>query len=199
MWEEEPGERHSEEVNESESLIDCGLKLRKVSFMERWSRKSASCVSPGGRQLPGGGKPHHGGEGALILPRFLRCAMKRMKTGSGDEGADSRAAADGSGRTALSVRLRKRGRSLERADSKTKRDSWMDPPEEQETTTLTQAEMESCMQTYQVRRHPIFTTYIFTFFKFLFLVFLRKTISEFDLKNIYIIMLFKAALCNFFG
>lgn len=28
--------------------------------------------------------------------------------------------------------------------------SWMDPPEEAKTVSLTQAEMESCMQTYEV-------------------------------------------------
>uniref|UniRef100_A0A8C4H4V0 Anoctamin n=1 Tax=Dicentrarchus labrax TaxID=13489 RepID=A0A8C4H4V0_DICLA len=39
-------------------------------------------------------------------------------------------------------------RSVERPEPKTKRESWMDPPEERESTTLTQAEMESCMQTY---------------------------------------------------
>lgn len=51
-----------------------------------------------------------------------------------------------------SLRHRRMGRSVERPDSKTKRESWMDPPEERESNTLTQAEMESCMQTYAVRR-----------------------------------------------
>lgn len=51
-----------------------------------------------------------------------------------------------------SVRQRKRGRSQERSEPKTKQDSWMDPPEEKESTTLTQAEIESCMQTYGVRQ-----------------------------------------------
>lgn len=50
-----------------------------------------------------------------------------------------------------SLRHRRRGRSVERPEPKTKRDSWMDPPEERESNTLTQAEMESCMQTYAVR------------------------------------------------
>ena len=53
------------------------------------------------------------------------------------------------GGTAL--RHRRRGRSVERPEPKTKRESWMDPPEERESNTLTQAEMESCMQTYAVR------------------------------------------------
>lgn len=50
-----------------------------------------------------------------------------------------------------SLRHRRTGRSVERPESKTKRESWMDPPEERESNTLTQAEMESCMQTYAVR------------------------------------------------
>lgn len=50
-----------------------------------------------------------------------------------------------------SLRHRRRGRSVERPEPKAKRDSWMDPPEERESNTLTQAEMESCMQTYAVR------------------------------------------------
>lgn len=54
--------------------------------------------------------------------------------------------------SSTSVRHRRRGRSIERPEPKAKRESWMDPPEERESTTLTQAEMESCMQTYAVRR-----------------------------------------------
>jgi len=51
-----------------------------------------------------------------------------------------------------SLRHRRRGKSTERPEPKTKRESWIDPPEEKESTALTQAEMESCMQTYAVRR-----------------------------------------------
>lgn len=50
-----------------------------------------------------------------------------------------------------SLRHRRTGRSVERPEHKTKRESWMDPPEERESNTLAQAEMESCMQTYAVR------------------------------------------------
>lgn len=52
----------------------------------------------------------------------------------------------------VSLRQRRRGRSVERSEAKTKRESWMDPPEERESNTLTQAEIESCMQTYAVRK-----------------------------------------------
>ncbi|KAF4107720.1 anoctamin-8 isoform X2 [Onychostoma macrolepis] len=146
--EEEPGERHSEEDNESESLIDCGLKLRKVSFIEKVERKSASCVSPVDDSFMEEGSPTMVERGMDPASVFEMCddedengapEMKELTAEPLPAGLEN----------STSVRLRKRGRSLERADSKTKRDSWMDPPEEQETTTLTQAEMESCMQTYQ--------------------------------------------------
>lgn len=54
--------------------------------------------------------------------------------------------------SSTSLRHRRRGRSAERPELKTKRESWMDPPEERESNTLTQAEMESCMQSYAVSR-----------------------------------------------
>ncbi|XP_026076927.1 anoctamin-8-like isoform X1 [Carassius auratus] len=143
---EEPGERHGEEDNESESLMDCGLKLRKVSFIER---KSASTVSPVHDSFLEEGSPTMVERGMDPTSVFEMC--------DDDDDDDENGLAEQTAEPLpagvennTSVRLRKRGRSLERADSKTKRDSWMDPPEEQETsTTLTQAEMESCMQTYQ--------------------------------------------------
>lgn len=57
--------------------------------------------------------------------------------------------------SSASVRHRRRGRSVERIEPKTKRESWMEPPEERESTTLTQAEIESCMQTFEVRGSKI--------------------------------------------
>lgn len=50
-----------------------------------------------------------------------------------------------------SLRHRRTGRSAERPELKTKRESWMDPPEERDSNTLTQAEMESCTPAYAVR------------------------------------------------
>lgn len=35
-------------------------------------------------------------------------------------------------------------------EGKEDKKSWIDPPEESKTVTLTQAEIESCMQTYEV-------------------------------------------------
>uniref|UniRef100_A0A8C4H596 Anoctamin n=1 Tax=Dicentrarchus labrax TaxID=13489 RepID=A0A8C4H596_DICLA len=100
--EEEGGERDeadsgrfSEGETEEESLIDCGLKLRKVIM------------------LP-----------LLLLLLLLLLPASAAPLPSGSESSTSL------------------------PEPKTKRESWMDPPEERESTTLTQAEMESCMQTY---------------------------------------------------
>lgn len=37
------------------------------------------------------------------------------------------------------------------SERKEDKKSWIDPPEEPKTVSLTQAEIESCMQTYEVR------------------------------------------------
>ncbi|XP_016091303.1 anoctamin-8 [Sinocyclocheilus grahami] len=147
--EEEPGERHSEEDNESESLIDCGLKLRKVSFIEKVERKSASCVSPVDDSFLEEGSPTMVERGMDPASVFEMCDDDDDENGVSEMKELTAEQLPAGVENNTSVRLRKRGRSLERADGKTKRDSWMDPPEEQETTTLTQAEMESCMQTNQ--------------------------------------------------
>lgn len=54
--------------------------------------------------------------------------------------------------SSASLRNRRRARSSERPEPATKRESWIDPPEMKESTTLTQAEIESCMQSYEVQR-----------------------------------------------
>uniref|UniRef100_A0A8K9XIE2 Anoctamin n=1 Tax=Oncorhynchus mykiss TaxID=8022 RepID=A0A8K9XIE2_ONCMY len=140
--EEEEGEREegdsgrfSEGENEesSESLIDCGLKLRKVSFIERGDRKSS-----GGGCIPTM-------EDSFLEDGSPTMVEKGMDPASVFETYDD----DDDNESTVTVRHRRRQRSLERADSKTKRESWIDPPEEQESTSLAQAEMESCMQTYE--------------------------------------------------
>uniref|UniRef100_A0A674AHX6 Anoctamin n=1 Tax=Salmo trutta TaxID=8032 RepID=A0A674AHX6_SALTR len=140
--EEEEGEREegdsgrfSEGENEesSESLIDCGLKLRKVSFIERGDRKSSG----------GGCVPTM--EDSFLEDGSPTMVEKGMDPASVFETYDD----DDDNESTVTVRHRRRQRSLERADSKTKRESWIDPPEEQESTSLAQAEIESCMQTYE--------------------------------------------------
>lgn len=47
-------------------------------------------------------------------------------------------------------------------EGKEDKKSWIDPPEEPKTVTLTQAEIESCMQTYEVELHKPRVEYILT-------------------------------------
>ncbi|KAK3562458.1 hypothetical protein QTP86_034571, partial [Hemibagrus guttatus] len=144
--EEDAGARNSAEGTEEENAIDCGLKLRKVSFIEKVERKSIGCVSPIEDSFLEEGSPtmvEKGMDPALV---FEMCdddddsVIPETKEQVGESAGPE---------SSVPPKLWKRGRSLERADSKSRRESWMDPPEEQETTTLTQAEIESCMQTYE--------------------------------------------------
>ncbi|XP_028818479.1 anoctamin-8 isoform X2 [Denticeps clupeoides] len=151
---EEDGERHSEEENEEESLIDCGLKLRKVSFIEKVDqRKSGPLASPVEDSFLEEGSPTMVEKGMDPASVFEMCDDDDDDNGiadAKDPAAESVAAplAVGMENTAT-LRHRKRGRSMERADGGAKRDSWIDPPEEVESSVLTQAEIESCMQTYE--------------------------------------------------
>ncbi|XP_030582549.1 anoctamin-8 isoform X1 [Archocentrus centrarchus] len=169
--EEEGGEkdeadsgRFSEGETEEESLIDCGLKLRKVSFIEKVDRKPACGGPPVESSFLEEGSPTMVEKGMDPASVFEMCdddddnGIHDVKDsgGSGAEGINAAAGATAAAAAPLpsgsessaSLRHRRRGRSAERAEPKTKRESWMDPPEERESTTLTQAEMESCMQTY---------------------------------------------------
>lgn len=87
--------------------------------------------------------------------------VKESGVGGGTSAAEAANAANSAAAAAASLqsgsegsaslRQRRAGRSADRAEVKAKRESWMDPPGETESNTLTQAEMESCMQTYAVR------------------------------------------------
>ncbi|XP_014861666.1 PREDICTED: anoctamin-8-like, partial [Poecilia mexicana] len=169
--EEEGGERDeadsgrfSEGETEEENVIDCGLKLRKVSFIEKVDRRPACGGAPMENSFLEEGSPTMVEKGMDPASVFEMCdddddnGIHDVKDpGGGSAEGLSAAAAATAGSTAplpsasdgaASLRHRRRGQSVERTEPKTKRESWMDPPEERESTTLTQAEMESCMQTY---------------------------------------------------
>uniref|UniRef100_A0A669CZP5 Anoctamin n=1 Tax=Oreochromis niloticus TaxID=8128 RepID=A0A669CZP5_ORENI len=146
--EEEGGEkdeadsgRFSEGETEEESLIDCGLKLRKVSFIE----KAACSGPPVDSSFLEEGSPTMVEKGMDPASVFEMCGAEAANAAAG---AAAAAPLPSGSEGSTSLRHRRRGRSAERVEPKTKRESWMDPPEERESTTLTQAEMESCMQTY---------------------------------------------------
>ncbi|KAJ0065058.1 hypothetical protein NL108_002165, partial [Boleophthalmus pectinirostris] len=159
--EEEGGEkdeadsgRFSEGETEEESLLDCGLKLRKVSFMDKVERRPPTCSAPMDSSFLEEGSPTMVEKGMDGASMFEMCddeddnGIHDVKETSSSETPAPPSSSSSSSESAAAVRQRRRARSEERGDSKGKRDSWMDPPEERESTTLTQAEIESCMQTY---------------------------------------------------
>ncbi|TKS74311.1 Anoctamin-8 Transmembrane protein 16H [Collichthys lucidus] len=182
--EEEGGERDeadsgrfSEGETEEESLIDCGLKLRKVSFIEKVDRRPAcggplmdnSFLEEGSPTMVEKGMDptsvfemcdddddngihdvkESGGGGTGVVEGINAAAGAAVAAAAAAAAAAASAATLSSGsESSTTLRHRRRGRSVERPEPKTKRESWMDPPEERESNTLTQAEMESCMQTY---------------------------------------------------
>lgn len=157
-----------ENEEENESLMDCGLKLRKVSFMDKVDQRkvaSASLASPPEDNFLEEGSPTMVEKGMDPASVFEMCDDDDDKENSGSDGKElgsepiipAAALAGSHEGAATSSRHRRRNRSLERANSKTKRDSWIEPPEERESTTLTQAEIESCMQKYEV---DTFTPYL---------------------------------------
>ncbi|XP_029285495.1 anoctamin-8 isoform X2 [Cottoperca gobio] len=155
--------RFSEGETEEESLIDCGLKLRKVSFIEKVDRRPVCSGPPMDMSFLEDGSPTMVEKGMDPASVFEMCdddddnGIHDVKESGGGatcatEGINAAAAsaaplATGS-ESSTSLRHRRRGRSTERLEPKTKRESWINPPEERANNTLTQAEMESCMQTY---------------------------------------------------
>ncbi|XP_034736956.1 anoctamin-8 isoform X1 [Etheostoma cragini] len=157
--------RFSEGETEEESLIDCGLKLRKVSFIEKVDRRPVCSGPPMDTSFLEEGSPTMVEKGMDPASVFEMCdddddnGIHDVKEPGGgatgmtegiNAGASAGAAPLPSGSESItSVQHRRRGRSIERPEPKTKRESWIDPPEERrESNILTQAEMESCMQTY---------------------------------------------------
>ena len=128
-----------------------------MSFIEKVDRKSSGPVAPAiDDNFLEEGSPTMVEKGMDPSSVFEMCdddddAETKKAPSGGGAGEGVAAASPPSGpESAVSLRHRRRGRSQERADSRTKRESWIDPPEEHCSTTLTQAEMESCMHAYEV-------------------------------------------------
>ncbi|XP_061093191.1 anoctamin-8 isoform X2 [Conger conger] len=152
--EQDDGTRHSEEENEEESLIDCGLKLRKVSFIEKVERKAGAAAAQAEDNFLEEGSP------TMVEKGMDPASVFELCDDDDDDGTEVSEVKEVSREvlaaplplgpeSTVTLRHRRRGRSLEREDSRAKRESWIDPPEESEPNTLTQAEIESCMQTYE--------------------------------------------------
>uniref|UniRef100_A0A3B4U9X8 Anoctamin n=1 Tax=Seriola dumerili TaxID=41447 RepID=A0A3B4U9X8_SERDU len=127
--------RFSEGETEEESLIDCGLKLRKVSFIEKVDRRPVCSGPPMDNSFLEEGSP------TMVEKGMDPASVFEMCDDDDDNGIHDVKESSGGGTGAAEG-------SSTSPEPKMKRESWMDPPEERESTTLTQAEMESCMQTY---------------------------------------------------
>jgi anoctamin-8 len=161
--EEDEEEEEDDEDDEGEEggLLDCGLRLKKVSFAERGAGRRRAGPSP--EALLEEGSPTMVEKG--LEPGVFTLAeeddeaegppgssperepptiLLRRAGGEGrDQGPDGGPDPEpGSGESA--GRHKKQNRS-----------SWIDPPEEEHTPQITQAELESCMKKYEVRRAEV--------------------------------------------
>ncbi|XP_058870302.1 anoctamin-8 isoform X1 [Acipenser ruthenus] len=149
--EEEGVEQERQSEDEVESLMDCGLKLRKVSFIEKAERKGVAMAMQLEDSFLEEGSPTMVEKGMDPASVFELCddidnGYLETKEAPGEILVAPLAPG---GDAPVSLRQRKRGHSAEREESKTKRESWIDPPKETFSSRLTQAEVESCMKKYE--------------------------------------------------
>ncbi|XP_075404881.1 anoctamin-8 [Tenrec ecaudatus] len=153
--EEEEEDEEDEEEGEEGSLLDCGLRLKKVSFAER---------ATGRRRGPS--------PAALLEEGSPTMVEKGLEPGvftlaEDDDEAEAEAAPGSPEQEPATVLLRRAGgegrdqgpndgpeaeqspSDSARRQRQQNRASWIDPPEEEHTPQLTQAEVESCMKKYE--------------------------------------------------
>ncbi|NWH99571.1 ANO8 protein, partial [Tichodroma muraria] len=139
--EEEEEERRGSD-SEEESALDCGLKLKKVSFIERGERR-AEPAGPEDEPFLEEGSPTMVEKGMDPAAVFELC--EEEEEAEGQPGSPGRAAEA----AALARRRRREEEEGGGEGRKRNRASWIDPPEEDYSTQLTQAEVESCMKKYE--------------------------------------------------
>uniref|UniRef100_A0A4W3HNR3 Anoctamin n=1 Tax=Callorhinchus milii TaxID=7868 RepID=A0A4W3HNR3_CALMI len=150
----EEEEDENEEEREEENVLDCGLRLaKKVSFAgntDKPSREDKECEMDAVLESvfleEGSPMMMERGPGGDMV--FQLCEDYESTR---SEGEAAEAAADGK---ELGCALRHRRRMTSEGDAEApepvaNRLSWMDPPEEDGDSPLTQAEIESCMQKYE--------------------------------------------------
>lgn len=144
--EEEEEGRHGSD-SEEESALDCGLKLKKVSFSEKAERRGGEPGGPEDDTFLEEGSPTMVEKGMDPASVFELCEDE--EEAEGPPGSPAKAA-----EPAVIPRAGRRRREEEEGEEEGRRRnraSWIDPPEEDYTTHLTQAEVESCMKKYEVR------------------------------------------------
>ncbi|XP_057396172.1 anoctamin-8 isoform X2 [Balaenoptera acutorostrata] len=151
---EDEEEEEEEDEGEEGGLLDCGLRLKKVSFAERGAGRRRLGPSPEALLEEGSPTMVEKGleagvftlaeeddeaEGAPSSPeREPPAVLLRRARGEGrDQGPDGGPDPE----PGLGDSARKQRRQ--------NRSSWIDPPEEEHSAQLTQAELESCMKKYE--------------------------------------------------
>uniref|UniRef100_A0A8C5VE39 Anoctamin n=1 Tax=Microcebus murinus TaxID=30608 RepID=A0A8C5VE39_MICMU len=152
---DEEEEEEEEEEGEEGGLLDCGLRLKKVSFAARGAGPRRPGPSPEALLEEGSPTMVEKGlepgvftlaeeddeaEGAPSSPeREPPAILLRRAGGEGrDQGPDGGPDSEPSSSGDSTRRQRRQNRS-----------SWIDPPEEEHSPQLTQAELESCMKKYE--------------------------------------------------
>lgn len=160
--EEEEGVFSEEDESEEESIMDCGLKLKRVSFLEKGEKHAEECLLS-----------HQEDEVSFLQEGSPTLVEKGSDPASvfqlGDDEEDEKELVAGlqeleeqehavklrprrrRKRMTVEPEISKEGEDDEESERKQKRESWMDPPEDHYPTKLTQAEVESCMKKYEVR------------------------------------------------
>ncbi|KAL7992886.1 hypothetical protein Chor_017142 [Crotalus horridus] len=157
---EEEEEEKKESDSEDESIIDCGLKLKKVSFIEKADRKTGD-PSLEDMSFLEEGSPTMVEKGMDPSSVFELCE----DDDESDEASESPfKTLPEAKEPAVIMRTRRArvGKNLTEGEEEEEeeeedgyenrrhaRSSWIDPPEENYTTQLAQAEVESCMKKYE--------------------------------------------------
>ncbi|XP_053321734.1 anoctamin-8 isoform X2 [Spea bombifrons] len=159
--EEEEGIASEDDETEEESIMDCGLKLKRVSFVEKGEKRGEGCILPQQEEEDGflqEGSPtlvEKGSDPASVFQLEEDEEDERETDGLQDGGEQEtgvklRQYRRSRKKVTVGEELRKGGEEEEyELDKKQKRDSWMVPPDEFYPTKLSQAEVESCMKKYE--------------------------------------------------
>ncbi|XP_061046251.1 anoctamin-8 [Eubalaena glacialis] len=151
---EDEEEEEDEEEGEEGGLLDCGLRLKKVSFAERGAGRRRLGPSP--EALLEEGSP-------TMVEKGLEAGVFTLAE-EDDEAEGAPSSPEREPPAVLLCRPRGEGRDQgpdggpdpepglgdsARKQRRQNRSSWIDPPEEEHSAQLTQAELESCMKKYE--------------------------------------------------
>ncbi|XP_077331551.1 anoctamin-8 isoform X2 [Lithobates pipiens] len=158
--EEEEGAFSEEDESEEESIMDCGLKLKRVSFLEKGEKHAEECLLSQQEDEVSflqEGSPtlvEKGSDPASVFQlgddeddeKELVAGLQELEE---QEPAVKLRPRRRRKRMTVEPEISKEGEDDEESERKQKRESWMDPPEDHYPTKLTQAEVESCMKKYE--------------------------------------------------